>query len=189
MTYSFFLAVKSVSFSMIFILLYKLNSILLCLKIKLLLIATNIGYEATATCILVHCTYHFRQSYKRIPINPREDKRLLRCYFVYIISIITILMFIILTYYLGTRVSNRILNGHRRIQDPIYYTLLTIMYAVCASNDLIQIAMFTIYLYYWYKMWKSRDITNYQINKKIFLIAVTMGATISFSNFSFLLIG
>ena len=42
----------------------------------------------------------------------------------------------------------------------------------------IQTALFMIYLYYWYKMRISREITGYQINKKIFRIAIAMGATI-----------
>ena len=185
MTYSFFLAVHSVSFFMMIMLIYKFsvdfNTV--CLIIKLMFIATNIGYEATATCILVHCAYHFRKSYKIIPVDHGEDKRLLRRYFGYIIGIITISMFIILTYYLGTSVNNGKYNGHCSQQDPIYHTLLTIMYAVSTSNGLIQIAMFILYLYYLYKMWKSQHITDYQINKKIFLISVGMGTTISTANF------
>ena len=185
MTYSFFLALHSVSFFMILMLIYKfsVNFNIVCLIIRLMFIATNIGYEATATCILVHCAYHFRQSYKMIPVNPREDKRLLRRYFGYIIGTITISMFMILTYYLGTSASNGKFNGHCGQQDPIYHTLLTIMYAVSTSNGLIQIAVFVLYLYYVYKMLKSQHITDYRINKKIFFISVGMGATISTANF------
>ena len=184
-TYSFFLAVRFVSFFMILMLIHKfsVNSNAVCLTIKLLLIATNIGYEATATCILVHCAYHFRQSYKMIPKNSREDKRLLRRYFAYIIGTIAISMFMMLTYILGISVNNGNFNGFCTQQDPIYHTLQTIMYAISTSNGLIQIAAFMLYLYYWYKMWKSQHITDYRINKKIFLISVGMGATISTANF------
>ena len=184
MTYSIFLAVHSVSFFMVLMLIYKFSvtSNAVCLTIKLMLIATNIGYEATATCILVHCAYHFRQSYKMIPVNPGEDKRLLRRYFGYIIGIITISLFMILTYDLGTSVSNGKFNGHCSLRDPIHHSLLSIMYAVSTSNGLIQIAVFILYLYYWYKMWKCQDITDHQINKKILLISVGMGATISTAN-------
>ena len=186
MTYSFFLAVKSTSFFMTLMLLYNfsVNSNTVCLIIKFMHIATHIGYKATATCILVHCAYHFRQSYKIVPINDREDKRLLKRYFVYIIGTITISMFMMLTYYLGTSVSNGIFNGHCSVQDPIYHTLLTIMYAVSNGNVLIQIAVYIVYLYYWCKIWKSQHIVDYQINKKVFLISVTM-ATISTGNFFF----
>ena len=185
MTYSFFLAVRTICFFMMLMLIHKfsINSNTVCLIIKLLLIATNIGYEATATCILVHCAYHFRKSYKMIPVNPREDKRLSRRYFGYIIGIITISLFMMLTYDLGTSISNGKFNGHCSIRDPIYHTLLTIMYAVVTGNGLTQIAVFIVFLYYWYKMWKSRDIADYQINKEIFLISVGMGATISTANF------
>ena len=59
------------------------------------------------------------------------------------------------------------------------------MYGFTFINAPIQIAMFIVYLYYWYKVRNSRDITNYQINKRIFRVAVAMGATISIANFFF----
>lgn len=63
MTYSFFLAVNWVSFFMIITLLFKFSVNLnhMCHIVKLIFMATDIGYEATATCILVHCAYNLRQ--------------------------------------------------------------------------------------------------------------------------------
>ena len=71
--------------------------------------------------------------------------------------------------------------------DPIFFTMLTLMYGFTLINAPIQIAMFIVYLYYWYKIRNSREITDYQINKQIFQVAVAMGATISIGNFFLLM--
>ena len=132
-------------------------------------------YEAIASCILAHSANLLRQSYKMIPINPREDKIVWRRYLCYIIGTIAIAMLTILTYDVGTT-EGRYSNGYCSKYDPVYFTMVTLMFIV---STLIQIAMFIVYLYYWYKLSNSRDITDYQINKKIFRIAIAMGGTIS----------
>ena len=63
--------------------------------------------------------------------------------------------------------------------------MVTIMYVFSLMSAPIQIVLFIIYLYYWYTMRNSRDITDYQINKKLFHIAIAMGATISFTKLFF----
>ena len=185
MLYSIFLAMVCVSFLMIIAFLYafpiSINHV--CHAVKLVYIAMYIGYEATATCILAHSAYHMRQSYKMIPFNPREDKVIWRHCLCYIIGTIAIAMLLILTYDVGTTEGRY--NGYCSKYDPIYFTMVTLMYGFTFINTPIQIAMFIVYLYYWYKMRNSRDITNYQINKKIFRVAVAMGATISIANFFF----
>ena len=187
MTYSIFLAINWVSFFMIITLLFKfpVNLNHMCHIVKLIFMTTDIGYEATATCILVHCAYNLRQSYKIIPSDLGEDKTLLRRYFGYIIGTITVSMFMILTYDLGVSASKGNFDGRCSPQDPIYNASVTIMFAIAIGNGLVQIAVFILYLYYWYKMWNSQHITNYQINRKLFNIAVGMGATISIANFIF----
>ena len=187
MLYSIFLAMVCVSFLMIIAFLYafpiSINHV--CHAIKLVYIATYIGYEATATCILAYSAYHMRQSYKMIPFNPREDKIVWRRYLCYIIGAIAIAMLIILTYDVGTTEGRY--NGYCSKYDLVYFTMVTLIYGFTFINAPIQIAMFIIYLYYyWYKMRNVQDITSYQINKKIFRVAVAMGATISIANFIFL---
>ena len=145
--------------------------------------AAVIGYESTATCIFVYCAYRLQQCYKIIPSNPREDKTL-RYYCGYIIGTITISMFIILIYDLGTRANKGKFNGHCGQQDPILNTSVTIMFAetFTFSNGVIQIAMFILYLYYWYKL---RYLTDYQTNKMLFHIAVILGTTIGITIYFF----
>ena len=184
--YSIFLAIVSIDHFLILTFIHKfpINFDHVCYTFKLVFIATYIGYEATATCILAHSTYYMRQGYKMIPINPREDKVVWRHYLCYIIGTIAIAMLVILTYDVGT--TERRHYGYCSKHDPIFFTMVILTHTFSSINAPIQIAMFIAYLYYWYKMRNSKDLTDYQINKKIFLIAVAMGATISVANFFFL---
>ena len=184
--YSIFMAIVSVDFFLILTFIYKFPISLdhVCHTFRLIFIAAYIGYEATATCILAHSAYHMRQSYKMIPTNPREDKIVWRRYLCYIIGTIAIAMLIILTYDVGTTEGRY--YGYCSKRHPVFFIMVILTHAFSSINVLIQIAMFIAFLYYWYKMRNSMDLMDYQINKKIFLIAVAMGATISVANFFFL---
>ena len=70
--------------------------------VRLVLFGANIGYEAIASCILAQSVYLLRQSYKMIPISPREDKIVWQRYLYYIVGTIAIAMLMILTYDVGT---------------------------------------------------------------------------------------
>ena len=185
MLYSIFLAVSCVSFFMIltFIFMFPINLNYLCNTFKLVFVATDIGYEATATCILVHSMYYLRRSYKMLQIDPEETKVLLRRYFCYIIGTVAISLLAIVTYDVGTAEGRHF--GYCSKHDSLYHAMLTLMYTISTINSLIQIALFIVFLYYWYKMRNSRGTADYQINKRIFRIAVAMGATISIANFFF----
>ena len=185
MLYSTFLALRSVAFFMIVTFIYKFpisNDFKhMCHTIKLVFAGTDIGYEAIASCILVHSAYHMRQSYKMIPVNPRDEKTAWSYYLCYIIGTIAMAMLLILTYDLGTTEGRH--NGYCSKYDPVYFIMVTLMSVFSYINAPIQIAMFIVYLYYWRKMRNSRDTTDYQINKKIIRTAAAMGATISIANF------
>ena len=182
MWYSIFLALQIISFFMFLTLLYKLfiDFHHVCHTIKVIFIAADIAYKATATCILHHCAYNLWQSYKMRPVDSSEDKVLSRRYFGYIICTIVISMFIILTYDLAA--SNGNFNGYCNQNDPIYANMINLMYTVSYINKMIQVALFIIFLYYWYKLRNSLDLT---MNQKLVHIAVGMGATISISEFIF----
>ena len=89
----------------------------------------------------------------------------------------------ILTYDVG--ITEGRYYGYCSKQDTIYFTMVTIMYTISSINAPIQIALFIIYVYYWYKMKSSQDITDYQINNKLFRIAIAMGATINVAKLLF----
>ena len=186
MLYSIFLAMLCVSYLLITTIIFafpiSINHV--CHAVKLVYIATYIGYEAIATCILAHSVHHMRQSYKMIPLSPRDNKIVWRRCLCYVIGTIAIAMLVILTYDVGTTEGQY--NEYCSKYDPVYVTMVTLKYSFTLINAPIQIAMFMTYLYYWYKMRNSRDLTDYQINQQIFRVAVAMGATISIANFFFI---
>ena len=155
----------------------------LCHIVKLVLFGANTGYEAIASCILAQSVYLLRQRYKMIPISPREDKVVWRRYLYYIVGTIAIAMLMILTYDVGTTEGRH--YGYCSKHDMVYFNMITIILIISLINATIQIALFIIYLYCWYKMRSSQGVTDYQINKKLFHIAIGMGATISIAKFLF----
>ena len=187
MLYSFFLAGQSISFFMITTLMYKFLIRLhyICYIIKMVFIATDIGYDATATCVLAHCAYHLWQSYKMIPANPSMEKVLSRRYFGYIFGTVVTSMCVILAYDFGINKQNFDVSCDQ--DDPTFDALVKIMFTVSSINRLIQIAFFIIYLYCWNKLKISQDVTGYQMNPKLFRIAIAMGVTITFAKLIFML--
>ena len=187
MLYSFFLAGQSISFFMIATLMYKFLIILhyICYIIKMVFIATDIGYDATATCVLVHSAYHLWQSYKIIPANPSMDKVLSRRYFCYIFGTVAASMCVILAYDFG--INKQKFDVSCDQDDPTFDALVKVMFTVSSINRLIQIAFLIIYLYCWYQLKTSQDVTGYQINPKLFRIAIAMEVTITFAKLIFML--
>ena len=187
MLYSFFLAGQSISFFILTTVMYKFLISLhyICYIFKMVLIATDIGYDATATCILAHCAYHLWQSYKMIPANPSMDKVLSRRYFGYIFGTVVTSMCAILAYDFKINKQNFDMSCDQ--DDPTFYALVKIMFAVSSINRLIQIAFFIIYLYCSYQLKISQDVTGYQMNPKLFRIAIAMGVTITFAKLIFML--
>ena len=90
MLYSISFAINSASFFTILTIIHTFpvtsNLNYMCYIAKLVFVESDIGYEAVASCILVHCAYQMRQGYNMIPTNPRENKVLWRCYLCYIIG-------------------------------------------------------------------------------------------------------
>ena len=184
MSYSIFLALELISFFMLITLLFRfsVNFHHVCHILKVVFIASDIAYEATATCILMHCAHNLRQSYKMRPVDPSEYRVLSRRYFGYIICTVTISMFAILTYDLAASKGN--FNGYCNQNDPIYRNMITFMHSNSFINKVIQVVLFIVYLYYWFKLRNSLDIA---MNQNLVNIAVGMGATISVSKFIYIL--
>ena len=183
--YSVYFSTISTSLFMIgtFIYMFPVSSDFnhMCYILKLVFVEADIGYEAIAACMLAHTANHMRQSYKMVPVNLREDKILWRRYVCYILGTMAISLLTMITYNVGTTKGR--FQGFCSKHDPIFFVMITLMHVFSFINAPIQIALFTIYLYYWYMMRISQEITGYQINKKIFRIAIAMGATICFTNF------
>jgi len=77
-----------------------------------------------------------------------------------------------------------LLNGHCNIDHHSYKALFLIAISV-SINKLVQIIMFVVYLFYFYKFKNicNVQISNVQYNWELFRIAIAMEATIGLSNF------
>ena len=189
MWYSIFLFLRSISIFMLFTLLFKLPAdfqyVHLCHFIKLILIAANLGYEAIATCILMHAAYSLHQSHKMQPVDPSKHKIFSRRHFWYVTCTVAISMLVIFTYDVGARKGDY--SGYCDRNDPIYHNMVTVMQTVVVTNKVAQIALFIIYLHYWRKLRNSVHVIHHQTDQNLFRIAVGMGATISISEFAYTL--
>ena len=189
MWYSIFLILRSICFFVMITLLHKLSSdfhnVHGCHVTKLIYLAVSIGYEAIATCILMHTAYSLQQSDKMQPVDPSKYKIFIRRYFWYVICTVTISMFIILAYDLGA--ATRGYSRYCDRDDPIYQNMIIVMQTIFLINKVAQIALFIVYLYYWRKLKSLGLVTNQQTDKKLFRIAIGMGATISISEFAYIL--
>ena len=67
-----------------------------------IIISKHNKYEAIAGCMLVSTANHMRQSYKIVPVNPREDKIPWTCYTCYILGTMAISLLTMITYNVGT---------------------------------------------------------------------------------------
>ena len=191
MWYSIFLILRSICFFILITLQFKLSSdfhsVHGCHVAKLIYIAVSIGYEAIATCILMHVAYSLQQSNKMRPVDPNKYKIFIRRYFWYVICTVTISIFVILAYDLGA-----VTRGYSRYcdrDDPVYQNMIIVMLTIFLINKVAQIALFIVYLYYWRKIKSLGLVTNQQTDKKLFRIAIGMGATISISEFIYILNG
>ena len=113
------------------------------------------------------------------------DKVLSRHYFGYIFGTVVTSMCVILAYDFGINKQNFDVSCDQ--DDPTFDALVKIMFTVSSINRLIQIAFFIIYLYCWNKLKISQDVTGYQMNPKLFRIAIAMGVTITFAKLIFML--
>ena len=187
MCYSIFLILRSISFFMLTALLFIFSADFqyahICQFVKLILIAASLGYEAIATCILMHAAYSLHQSHKMLPVDPSKYKVFTRRYFWYVTCMVAISMFIIFTYDMAARKGD--FSGYCDRNDPIYRNMVTVMQTVVLINKVAQIVLFIIYLHYWRKLRNSVHVTDHKTDQNLFRIAVGMGATISISEFAY----
>lgn len=188
MLYSFFLALHFTTAFLLVTANYTIavGSAFVCYTIMIAFITLYVSSEAVATCILTHIAHSMHQSYKMRQISNEMNKRLHKRYIVYISSSAMISLFLLLTYDFATgNWRNAMLsNGHCVQLDQVIYDAMHLVFASSVINKALQIVMFTIYLYYWYKMRKFDQnvmTLHRKTNRNLFKIAVAMGATIGVS--------
>ena len=189
MLYSFFLALHFITGLLLLTFNYKvtIDSIPGCYTTMIVFMTTYISSETVATCILTHVAYVMHKSDKLQQISADENKRLFKWYIVYMSSLTTISFLLILTYDLvtGNWRDTMLANGRCVHLNQITYGTMPFMFAISSINKALQIIMFVIYLFYYYKVRHINDngtiIDTRKRKQKLFKIAVAMGATIGIS--------
>ena len=196
MLYSSFLALHLIMGLLLITFNYKstFDSVLVCYAAMFIFMITYIISETVATCLLTHIAYVMRRSSNSQQIFADRNKRLFKRYIIYMLSMATISLLLILTYDLvtGNWRDTMLANGRCVHLNQTTYGTILFMFAISSINKALQIIVFVIYLYYYYKV---RNINNEnetnetniesKTNRKLFKIAVAMGATIGISQLFF----
>ena len=167
------------------------NSQIICHTIIICQYLSAAGTEVFATTILTHLAYTMYRCYHlKSEISNKNKKLLFRCYSAYAFITLILLFFVIITY--DWRTGNGrytfLPNGHCDIGEQSYGTLY-LMDSFNAVNKFVQITMFLVYLVYFYKLKMAfREAENLpQYSRKLFRIAIAMGANVGLSRFIWLI--
>ena len=186
MLYSLFLALHFITAFLLTIFNYKIttDSVLACYATTITFMITFISSEAIATCILIHTAYVLYKSHKIQRISVDKNKRLFKCYIIYMSSLTMISLLLILTYDLATGNwrDTMLANGRCIHPNQTIYGTMPVMFAISSINKALQIVAFIIYLFYYYKIRNDDETTiDRKTHQKLFKITIAMGATIGIS--------
>ena len=150
------------------------------------------GGELFATNILYHSAYLMYRCYHlRSTISKKRSKYLFRCYISYAGYTLVLLFFVTIAYDWRTGMGkNTILeNGHCSFADPSSYNTFFLFIFIAIINRFLQITMLSAYLVCLYKFnlnVRAAQVTlDVRHSRKLFRIAIAMGATIGFSFFTY----
>ena len=169
------------------------NSQAICHTATIIFTLSSAGTASFATSILTHAAYLIYRCYHlKSEISKKRSKFLFRCYTGYAAFILILLFFVTIAYdwRTGNGKYTILANGHCNFIDEYSYKTLFFNDLVITINKCAQIAMFIIYLVYFYKF--NVNIrppqVSLQYNQVLFRIAIAMGATIGLSYFIYLLL-
>ena len=167
------------------------NSQYICQSIFFLFMLGDIAIEVFATCILAYLAYTVYLSNRLQLPSPSKDKWFFRCSLAYSISLLILFGSFIVARDLQTGNGRYTIlpSGHCSYWASDYDTML-VPRTNAVINKLFQIALFIVYLCYYYKL--STSITeaseaSKKQNRALFKIAISIGGTIGISEFIFLL--
>ena len=167
------------------------NSQIICHTIIICQYLSTAGTEVFATTILTHLAYTMYRCYHlKSEISDKNIKLLFRYYSAYALITLILLFFVIIAYDWRTGNGRYTLlpNGHCDVGEQSYGTLYLVE-AFNVLNKFGQIAMFLVYLVYFYKLkmafHEAENLAQY--SRKLFRIAIAMGANVGLSRFIWLL--
>ena len=162
------------------------NSQITCHSIVVLFIITSIGNNNVSTCLFTYLTNIMYRSYKlRSSMSKARSKFLLKCYTAYIVGTVIFYLFITVAYDLRTgngKDTLESLKGYCHFFNGKFYDFYISSIAI-GINKVVQIILFTVYLYFFYKLNTRTEQINRRFTKHLFIIAITMGAEIGLSEF------
>ena len=126
----------------------------------------------------MYCCYKFQA-----PISEEASKFLFRCYTAYVVSTAMVVFLLMMWYDVRTRNGRYTIlpNGHCAVPSNPNYSTQALVNTVISINKVAHIVVFTVYLYYTYKM-KKDDININQKNlRRLHKIAAAMGFTVGLS--------
>ena len=169
------------------------NSQMICYTLMMLYMISSTGVELFTTTILTHLAYCMYRCYHlKSEISDKNKQFIFRCYIAYVLITIILLLFLITAYNWRTGNGKLTLlpNGHCNFVDQYSYPTLYLTDVIKSLNKFIQLIMFFAYLYYFYKLnFAFRDAENLtEYSKKLFMIAMVMGANVGLSRLIWLLL-
>ena len=169
------------------------NSQMICYTVIMLYMISSTGVELFATTILTHLAYCMYRCYHlKSEISDKNKQFIFRCYIAYVLITLILLLFLITAYDWRTGNGKYTLlpNGHCNFIDQYSYPTLYLIDVVKNFNKFVQIIMFLVYLYYFYKL--KVDFCNAQnsaeYSKRLLGVAIVMGANVGLSHFIRLLV-
>ena len=155
-------------------------------------IMSSTGIDVFATTILTHLTYLMYRCYWLKPeISTKNKKQLFRYYTAYVFITLVLLFFLTITYDWRTENGRYTLspNDHCGFINQFSYSTLYLGEVINVANKFAQVIIFLVYLIYFFKLKADfHEAPNLvQYSRKLFRIAIAMGATIGLSRFISLL--
>ena len=171
------------------------NSQTVCHIATITLMLTLSGKVVFATNILYHSAYIMYRCYHlKSSMSKKRSEYLFRRHIAYAGFTLILVLFVTIAYDWRTGMDKYTIlpNGHCSFADPSSYNTLYLFVIITFINKVLQITMFSAYLYYLYKFnlnVRAAQVTlDVRYSRKLFRIATAMGASIGFSFFTYFLV-
>ena len=197
MLYNLFTVIRNINAIVLLIMHYwiTVNSQTVCHIATIAFILTLAGGEVFTTNILYHLAYIMYRCYHvKSAMSKKRSEYLFRRYIAYAGFTLILLFFVTIAYDWRTGMDKYTIlpNGHCSFADPSTYNTFYLYVLSTFINKVLQMTMFSAYLYYLYKFnlnVRAAQVTlDVQYSRKFFRIATAMGASIGFSFFAYFLV-
>ena len=197
MFYNLFVVSKNITAIVLLIMHYwiTVNSQTVCHIATIAFILTLAGEEVFTTNILYHSAYIMYRCYHvKTAMSKKRSEYLFRHYIAYAGFTLILLFFVAIAHDWRTGMDKYTIlpNGHCSFADPSSYSTFYLFVFIAFINKVLQMMMFSAYLYYLYKFnlnVRAAQVTlDVRYSRKLFRIATAMGASIGFSFFVYFLV-